>query len=282
MNLNKNNGQKYCSIQIDMDDNQWVLPRQQNLAYDVSNSINFLKALSNIEKFLVQFPITIFLVGEDMTVKAKLEAIKAFLNRKQEVEIANHSFSHNNRLLDLSKDDKRKEVECADNIIKEKLGLDRLFGFRSPGYVFDGDLIDIVKDLGYEYDASLFPSYFGPILRNLNLLLNGVRGRGNFGHLINGLMPNEPYLLDRQSGLIELNVSVCPFFRLPIHYSIVRHRYGYSALSGLINRVQNLNFVFHLYDFLNIDSLKLNSVLQLITKNRKLILAKDTKKFLPV
>ena len=88
-------------------------------------------------------------------------------------------------------------------------------------------------------------------------------------------LPNEPVVLDRERKFFEINVSVCPVLRIPIHYSIIKSRKIYNLLFRFINRIKYLNFVFHLYDFINIDVIKLRYVLDLITSQRKVMLSKD-------
>lgn len=267
--------EKYGFLQIDMDDNQWVLPRQRHRAYDVSRADIYLKALDNIKKYLDPYPLTLFLVGLDMTVKEKAEAMRAFRETRSHVEIANHSFSHLNDFSRLPVEGMKKEIVDADAIIRERAGVDRLYGFRSPGYIFRKDIIEIVKGLGYLYDASLFPSYFGPVLRVLNFIWRGVKGKDNFGDFRNGFLPNEPFLLDRYKGFFEIGVSVCPVLRTPVHYSMVRSKKIYRGLAPFLKRLKYLNFVFHLEDFIKVDAEKLNRALDAATAGRQMLLSKS-------
>ncbi len=267
--------EKYCFIQIDMDDNQWIIPRQRGCSYNVSRSDIFSKAVENIEKYLTSYPLTLFLVGFDMKVKEKVDKIKKLLDSHSDIEIANHSLSHFNDLNRLSNDEKKKEIIDSDKIIKETFDLSRIHGFRSPGYIFENDILEILKENDYTYDASLFPSYFAPILRNFNYLINKIPGKNNFGSFKNGLLPNEPVLLDKERRFFEINVSVCPILRIPMHYSIIKSKEIYIILSCFIKKLKYLNFIFHLYDFVNVDMAKLKYVLNLIAFGRKLVLSKD-------
>jgi len=272
-------GISYCSIHIDMDDNQWVIPRQRNTAFDVSAAEQYSKAARNIERFLASYPVTLFLVGLDIRVDAKVRAIERLRRDCSNVEIANHSLSHNNNFTCLSHEDRRKEVVEADRIIKDAFDLDCLYGYRSPGYVFNGEILEILRENNYVYDASCFPSFYGPILRTLNLVLNGVSGRSNYGAFRNGFLPNEPTPMDAGRELFEINVSVCPFLRCPIHYSIIRSTIVYAILARFIRRIRHLTFLFHLYDFLDVDVSKMQYVLALITSGRRLVLSKDIDKY---
>jgi len=271
--------EKYCFIQIDLDDNQWVYPRQWRSSYDIARSDIFLRAVENIKIHLSPYPLTLFLVGYDMKVDDKVLKIKELLNSQMRIEIANHSLSHFNNFSSLSQDEKRKEIMDSDKIIKETLGLNRIYGFRSPGYIFSNDIIEILKDNHYTYDASLLPSYFGPVLRHLNYIINKVPGKGNFGYFTNGFLPNRPVLLDKKINFFEINVSVCPGLRVPIHYSIIKSKKIYGLLSYFIKKLQHLNFIFHLSDFVTVNKAKLNYVLNLITHQRNVVLSKDIGNF---
>ena len=267
--------EKYCFIQIDMDDNQWIVPRLQNLSYNISRSDFFLKAIENIEKNLSSYPLTLFLVGSDMKVDKKVSKIKNLLQKRSEIEIANHSLHHCNNFNCLPYEEKQKEIMESDKIIKDSLNLNRIHGFRSPGFIFNNEIVDILKDGNYVYDASLLPTYFAPLLRKLSRRIYKIPCNDNFGNFKNGFMPNEPMLLDKKKKFFEINVSVCPFLRIPIHYSIIKNKNIYGILSGFINNLKYLNFIFHLYDFIDIDLIKLKYVLNLITHQRKLALSKN-------
>lgn len=265
---------RYCFIQIDMDDNQWVTPRQRGISYDVSKSDIFRTSVDNIERFLTPYPLTLFMVGLDMNVEKKVDRISKLLDNHTNIEIANHSLTHFNNFSLLSYDEKKKEIVDSDRLIRESLGLERICGYRSPGYIFNNEIIEILESVEYTYDASLLPSYYGPILRGLNYLIHRVPGKGNFGHFKNGFLPNEPVLLNREKRFYEINISVCPFLRSPIHYSMIKSRRIYRILSPLIEKLRYFNFLFHLYDFMDVDLTKLRYVLDLITSQRKLILSK--------
>lgn len=267
--------ERYCFIQIDMDDNQWIIPRQKNFSYNIFKPDIFLKAIANIEKHLNSYPLTLFLVGLDMKVKKKVDRIKKLLDTHSDIEIANHSLSHFNNFNCLPHNEKKNEIMDSDKMIKEALDLKYIHGFRSPGYIFDNEILEILKENNYTYDSSLLPSYFGSILRNFNYLINKIPGKDNFGYFKSGFLPNEPVLLDKERRFFEINVSVCPVLRIPIHYSIIKSKKIYNILSPFIKEVKYFNFLFHLKDFVDVDIMKLKYVLNLITSQRKLVLSKD-------
>lgn len=76
-------------------------------------------------------------------------------------EIASHGYSHK-RLHELGKeefeDDLRKCTNILESIVKEEI-----FGFRAPSYSINQDTawaLDILENLGYKYDSSIFPLRF--------------------------------------------------------------------------------------------------------------------------
>lgn len=268
---------KYGFLQIDMDDTQWIHPRQYGHCYDIKPSEIFIKAIDNIEKYLGHLPLTLFVVGMDMQVDKKINRIKKLLDSHPDIEIANHSFSHFNNFATLSNDEKEKEILESAKAIKEALELKKIYGFRSPGYIYNKSILEILRNNEYLYDSSLFPSFWGPLLRILNRMINKIPGKDNFGHFRYGFLPNEPVLLGNNQDLFEINVSVCPYIRCPIHYSIVKDKRIYRLLGPLIKKMRYLNFIFHLDDFMEIDREKLQYVLDLVKSQRKLILSKDIK-----
>jgi hypothetical protein len=267
--------EKHCFIQVDLDDKQWVHPRQQNAPYNISRSDLFLKAWRNMLEWLGTFPLTLFVVGWDARVREKSSAILKFLKDSPRVEIANHSLSHLNDFDRLSLREKEEEILGAEEIFRDVFPDHEVRGFRAPGYVVAPDVLDILRNNNYLYDASLLPSFIGPLLRYLNYYINGVPGKGNFGHFLNGVLPNEPVLLDTAKKFFEVNVSVCPGTRMPIHYSLIPHRYLYKILTPMVSRVRFLSFTFHLYDFLDIDVPKMRCVLKMLTSERRLGLTRD-------
>lgn len=100
---------------------------------------------------------TFFVVGE--VAEKHLELIEKIYDEGH--EIASHGYSHK-RLHELGKekfeDDIRKSMNILEPIIKEKI-----IGFRAPSYSIDQNTawaLDILENLGYKYDSSVFPLRF--------------------------------------------------------------------------------------------------------------------------
>lgn len=149
-------------------------------------------------------------------------------------EIANHTFSHYYDLLRRGPSQRRDEIVRAAEVIESATGSPPR-GFRAPGYNVDDELLQIIAELGYVYDSSVFPC--PPYYLAKAAALVAIRARGRESRSILGpkealLAPTEPYVLDaarpfwrkrrllwprspRPKGLIELPIAVMPGVRTP-------------------------------------------------------------------
>ena len=105
-------------------------------------------------------------------------------------------------------------------------------GFRGPGFSFSDDLLAVLADLGYTYDASTLPTFIGPLARayyfrsgELSPEEREIRSR-LFGEFRDVLRPNAPYAWDH--GIKELPVTVLPWLRTPFHLSYLLWLAGIS------------------------------------------------------
>lgn len=70
-------------------------------------------------------------------------------------DISCHGFSHR-RFDDLSLMKKRRELENCRNVWKKELGFFPK-GFRAPQHSVDTETLDLLEELGFEYDSSMTP-----------------------------------------------------------------------------------------------------------------------------
>ncbi len=67
-------------------------------------------------------------------------------------------------------------------------------GFKSPGFSFAADQLQVLAGLGYRYDSSILPTPFAPLLRGLQTALSGGHvDPSHYGRAIHGLAPLRPY-----------------------------------------------------------------------------------------
>ncbi|MCB9638611.1 MAG: polysaccharide deacetylase family protein [Myxococcales bacterium] len=100
---------------------------------------------------------TFFIIGEDAHVPAHQEILHQIIEEGH--EIANHTYHHPYRLTALSPAQMEEEIAQAEEILQPFLKEgQRIVGFRSPGYNTTPELLQILRDRGYLYDSSVFPS----------------------------------------------------------------------------------------------------------------------------
>jgi hypothetical protein len=145
-------------------------------------------------------------------------------------EVHSHSHSHANRHFD-----SHFELSHSLEILKKSFGQGE-YGYRAPyGKLYKGDL-QIIKDLGYAFDSSCFPS-FRP---------------GKFNNLRASV---EPWIED---GLLEIPFAVMPYTRLILGISYMK-LIGpelYRHLMTMTGLPRVLVFYGHMHDFFPTDAVK--------------------------
>lgn len=173
---------------------------------------------------------TYFVIGEDLNQDEKRRAVESVVRAGH--KIACHSLTHRS-LLQLSSMDKREEVASGKKIIEDVLGVE-CQGFRAPGYSIDFESLEILRDVGYRYDSSVFPT-------------NAFRERLGLQRLF-----PEPFLMFPESRVFEFPMPhPGPWFP-PFHpcYAFYLSRYYfYAQVRHFSRRYNYLTCLFHLTDF---------------------------------
>ncbi len=221
---------------------------------------------------------TFFVCGRDLP--AQKPRVAEMIRRGHEV--ANHSSAHRNGFARLSPADKRADIAAAGELIAQATG-QKPVGFKSPGFSFSPDLLDVLAELGYLYDSSLLPTLYAPLMR---AVYRGLSARSfdptHFGRATNGLAPLTPFrisdsgfrnrLLRRSAGepasgrhdaqsptgsphsIWEAPVTTMPLTRLPMHSTFVLRtgRWLFDLGFALI-RARNVpvNYLLHAADVLD-------------------------------
>jgi hypothetical protein len=179
--------------------------------------------------------ITFFIVGQDAALEKNHDALKMLTERGHEV--GNHSFSHEPWLHLYPKDQIRKEIfETQEHIFK--VTGQKPLGFRGPGFSWSPDLLEVLVENGYLYDASTLPTFLGPLARlyyfwKSNLTSEEKEKRNKlFGSFKEGLRPIKPHYLMLQSGgkILEIPVTTIPIFKTPFHLSYLLYLSRFSKL----------------------------------------------------
>ena len=99
---------------------------------------------------------TFFIVG--WIAEKHPELVREISNRGHEVGC--HSYKHQ-RITTLSKDSFREDTKRSKDILENIIGR-KVIGYRAPSYTITKKTIwalDILAELGFEYDSSIFPIY---------------------------------------------------------------------------------------------------------------------------
>ena len=223
-----------CSVSLDLD-NQWsYMKTHGDRGWESFPSYldlvvpRFLKILDDFG-----WRITVFIVGQDAALDKNREALKMIADAGH--EIGNHSFNHEPWLHLYSKKEIEDEIGRAEEAIggaTEK----RPLGFRGPGYSLSRDVLEILVERKYKYDASVLPTYIGPLARayyflNVKLSVDDKTQRKQlFGGFRDGLKPVKPYLWELSNQrLLEIPVTTMPVLKLPFHFSYLLYLSTFSV-----------------------------------------------------
>jgi peptidoglycan-N-acetylglucosamine deacetylase len=176
--------------------------------------------------------ITFFVVGQDAAIESNHAALRMIAEAGH--EIGNHSFHHEPWLHLYEPGQLSDELTRAEEAIYTATAA-RPVGFRGPGYSFSQPLLAELARRGYEYDASTFPTFLGPVARAYYFFRSNLSGgereqrKQLFGKFSEGFRPLRAYHwpgLPRE--LVEIPVTTMPLFKLPIHLSYLLYLAQYS------------------------------------------------------
>ena len=177
---------------------------------------------------------TVFVVGQDAAREENFEAIHSIAAAGH--EIGNHSFHHEPWLHLYSHDQLVTEIATTEEHLERVTGQCPI-GFRGPGFSFTEDLLKILIQRGYQYDASTFPTFLGPLARLYYFMSTRLdksqreERKELFGQFREGFRKLKPFEWEFDEGrLTEIPVTTMPLFKVPIHASYVLYLAEYSEL----------------------------------------------------
>lgn len=167
--------------------------------------------------------LTVFVVGRDAAKRENYAELAGLAADGH--EIGNHSFEHESWLSRRPRGTIAADLSAAEEAIAEATGCHPV-GFRGPSFGLSHDLLSVLSERGYRYDASTFPTFLGPLARAYYNLRSGA-GSGSqdnrkllFGSLEDGLRPITPYAWEIDGReLIEMPVTTFPGLRAPVHFT---------------------------------------------------------------
>jgi hypothetical protein len=186
--------------------------------------------------------ITFFVVGQDAVLESNQAALRSIATAGH--EIGNHSFNHEPWLHLYSPDELSAELTRAEDAIRSATGA-ATTGFRGPGFSFSPPLLAELARRGYDYDASTFPTFLGPLARLYYFLSTNLSREERaerkqlFGRFAEGFRSLRPYVWrDLSRPLLEIPVTTMPVFKLPIHVSYLLYLGQFSpGLASLYFRI---------------------------------------------
>lgn len=227
-----------ASLSLDLD-NQWSYMKTHGdagwetfpsyLDVVVPRAVEFLRAR--------ELTITFFIVGQDAALEKNREALGQLSAAGH--EIGNHSFNHEPWLHLYSDGELESELQRAEEAIESATG-QRTKGFRGPGFSLSTATLKTLARRGYEFDASTFPTYLGPLARAYYFMTakldeeEKAKRKGLFGKFSDGFQSVKPYRwqLDGQT-LVEIPVTTMPWFKVPMHVSYILYLSAYSPALAL-------------------------------------------------
>ena len=229
------NARPLASVSLDLDD-QWTYMKTHGdpawTSFPSYLDVFVPRVLGALD--VLGLRITFFVVGQDAALPRNHETLRAICDRGHEV--GNHSFTHEQGIEFFSRERVRREVQETTEAITRATGQEPK-GYRGPGFSWNRDLLEILAEGGYVYDASTLPTYIGPLarfyyFRTASITREEMEQRRNlFGGFRDGFRPINPYRwnLGPERSLLEIPVTTIPGIKTPFHLSYLLYLSRYSS-----------------------------------------------------
>jgi hypothetical protein len=223
-----------ASLSLDLD-NQWSYMKIHGEKDWNQFPSYFEKFIPMVLKILgdMDLSITFFIVGQDAALDKNRDILKELAMKGHEV--GNHSFHHETWLHLYGKDDLKKEILETEEFIFKATGK-KTIGFRGPGYSWSRELLEILIESNYLYDASTLPTFIGPLARFYYFRTSELDQKEKkereyvLGSFRDGFRSVKPYYwkISDSERLLEIPVTTIPIFKVPFHlnYLIFLSRYS--------------------------------------------------------
>ena len=136
-------------------------------------------------------------------------------------EIASHSLTHPQPFRTLDDSALREEI-VTSRLRLEAAACGPIVGFRAPAWDVDARVLAVVREAGYRYDASIFPT---PVLI-ASRMVEYRRSTGKrsifamdiIGHAFTSVRPYR--LTNGAAGLVEFPIAVTRWLRVPVYHTM--------------------------------------------------------------
>jgi hypothetical protein len=212
---------------------------------------------------------TIFVVGADAARPDRAPWLRSLAEAGH--EIGNHSHEH------LSWQRALPTEEIVADLRESHAAISQLFGraprgYRAPGFSWNRSVLETLLAMDYRYDASVFPTWLGPIARTMFRARaaasddHALRLGGLFGEARDVLWPLKPFCWSLHAGarLMELPVTTVPIVRTPLHHSYVAYLASFSeslAMSYIVSALHlcrltrtSVSYLVHPTDLVGADA----------------------------
>lgn len=231
-----NNAKPLASISLDLD-NQWSYMKTHGDPGWEEFPSYFDIFIPHVLDILDQLnlKITFFIVGQDAALDRNREVLKLLTERGHEV--GNHSFHHEPWLHLYPKDQLTEDILEAEDHIYRVIG-QKPIGFRGPGFAWSPTLFEVLAETGYLYDASILPTYLGPLARLYYFRKSTLtreektQRKKLYGTFKEGLRPVKPFFWQLFSGekMLEIPITTMPIMKTPFHLSYLLYLSRFSTL----------------------------------------------------
>lgn len=228
-----------ASLSLDLD-NKWSYMKTHGDAGWESYPSYLDIVVPRVLEFLKKrdLSITFFVVGQDAALAKNHEALASLSAAGH--EIGNHSFKHEPWLHLYTEDAIEDELARTEDFLQEVTG-QRPFGFRGPGFSLSESVLRVLSRRGYQYDASTFPTFLGPLARAYYFMSRRdwtddewEKRKKLFGTLREGFRPLKPYRWDMpHCDMVEIPVTTMPLFKVPIHVSYLLYLGRFSPMIAM-------------------------------------------------
>lgn len=202
---------------------------------------------------------TFFCIGEELD-KSPVAVSMIRQAHHEGHEIANHTYSHPFGLTNLGAAEIRREITDCSEVIHRVTGAPPR-GFRAPGYAVNAAVLEILEELGFEYDSSAFWSVLHSAMRIYRRAVSGRPAPDSFGEASMGLSRSiyypEKATWTRQGparSIVEIPLPRTRVFNLPF-YSNFHLATGalYRAMAVALMNQPYFVYLVHLVEFTDLS-----------------------------